>query len=210
MPFFKRIGKLFTRKKREPEVEMPANVRKQVELLKDADAKVRRNAVWMLGCTKHESAIPILLKTLQHPSEDMRQEAASALGVIGQESVIPHLVQALQRDKVPNVRWSAAWALGKIGHESAIPHLVKAFQDQNESVRTNATWAFEQIGHSLKGKTVKGKEAKALQLVGPLFHKMEELTTMRKAYEAALEGRVTEKNARLFVKELRAVKGNLK
>ena len=189
---------------------MPPEVREQVEKLKDADAKVRRNAVWMLGCTKHESAIPILLKTLRDPDETMRQEAASALGVIGQESVIPHLVKILQRDKVPNVRWSAAWALGKIGHESAIPHLVKAFQDRHESVRTNATWAFEQISRSLKGKTVKGKEAKALQLVGPHFHELEELTTMRKAYEAALEGKVTEKNARLFVKQLRAVKGKVK
>ena len=239
MPFFKRIGKLFARKKHEPEA-MPEEVRAQVELLTHSHRKIRESAAMKLGNLKHESAVPSLIKALQDPmahvrrraawalgsikhpaavppliqalndvAEDTRQEAAAALGNIGDASAVLPLANSLM-DRHSLVREYAAGSLGQIGHPSAIPPLSDALHDENEEVRGYAALALGKISRSLKGKTVEGKEAQALQLVAAHFRQNEEVETIQKAFEAALKGKVTKENARLYIKQLRAMKGSLK
>ena len=209
MPLFKRIARLF-RRKRDPR-EMPPEVRKHVKLLQHSDPNVREHAAQELGWerNRHVSALPYLKEALQDPVSIVRWRSADALGKNRDPSAVPHLIKALQ-DPESDVRGEAVWALGEIRHASAIPHLANALRDKNSRVSSAAAEALGKIGNSLQGKTVEGREAKALQLVGQYFNKPEYLGVIRKAYLAALEGKVTPENARLFVKQLRALKGNVK
>ena len=194
---------------RKPKEEMPAQVRKQVEKLKDRDSNARWEAAQLLSEMKHLSSAPHLIKALQDSDEAVRWEAAEALGRIGHPSAIPHLVKALQ-DPHPTVRMFAADALGEVTHVSAVPHLAKALQDEHVNVRKHAAIALGTIGHSIQGKSVRGKEARALQLVAEHFHKPEQPKIIRKALLAALEGKVTAKNVRLYIKQLHALQGSVK
>jgi len=119
-----------------------------------------------------------------------------------------------QVEKLKHLKWntkmSATRALGAIGREIAVSHLARALQDMNLGVRLNVAAAFGEIGRSFQGKEVNRKEARALQLVAEHFHEREEPEVLLKAYRAALKGKVTEKNARLYVKQLRAMRGSLK
>ena len=136
--------------------------------------------------------------------------AASELGESGHPDTVVYLGRALQDDKDLVVRREAAEALGKIGHESAIPYLTSALQDEESSVKHNAAFALGQIGRAIQKKKVREKEAKALQLVGRHFQKSELPVVVRKAYLAALKGTITPENARLYVKQLRALHGSVK
>jgi len=193
--------------RQEPDFEKPP--------LKDIDHELglsaKCTAADILGEIGHESALPVLIQTLRRDSRaDIRMHVATALGKIGHESAVPHLIKALQLDPDWEVMMHAAEALGKIGHESAIPYLVKALKAPEQAMRGTTADSLVKIGWNIQKKEVKGKEAKALQLMGAYFHEEEEAETIRKAYETALAGKVTKKNARLYVKQLRAVKGKLK
>jgi len=197
---------------RKPKEEMPADVREQVEKLeklKDAhDAGLRFNAALALGEIGHASAVPHLITALRDRDSEVRRSAVMALGKIGHPSALPHLAKALADENV-NVGTTAAEALGTLKDVSAVPPLVEALQNDSP-VRWYAADALISIGRAIQGKPVKGKEAKALQLVAPHLRENEEAETIRKAYQAAFEGKVTKENARLYVKQLRAMKGSLK
>ena len=51
------------------------------------------------------------------------------------------------------------------------------------------------------------REGKALLMVGKYFHEREDHKVVVEAYNAALKGLVDESNARLYVKQLRALRG---
>jgi len=173
---------------------------------------------------KPEEKIPFKVrknvKMLQHQDWTVRLGAATALGGIGNASAVLPLAELLQ-DSSATVQTSAAQALGKIGHESAIPHLVKKVQSFHPIIgirphpwqmqaSIDAAKALILIGRSIQEKEVKSKEGKALQLVAEHFHESEEPEIILKAYHAALAGKVTPKNARLYLKQLRAMKGKVK
>jgi len=115
----------------------------------------------------------------------------------------------LLKTMIWTTRFHAADALGNLGHPGAIPQLVEALRDEHHMVSERAAASLAKIGRSLQGKEV-GGEAQALQLVAEHFHEREDPIVVRKAYQAALKGKVTPVNARLFVKQLRALKGNVK
>ena len=132
-------------------------------------------------------------------------------------------VQNLKR-QAWDVRYKAVWALGEIKHESAVEPLIQALKDKNKDVRESATWALDRIVESLEEKRVEGKKLtpegekllKVLALVKPHFTKDQEgritesWEVQARALEAAYNNEIDEKNARLYVKQLRAMKGNLK
>ena len=193
------------------EIKHKSAVPHLIQALKDPVWQVRGHAAEALGKIGHVSAVPNLAKALQGEKEhfEVRWRAATALGKIGHESAVPHLVKALQDEYSP-VREEAVEALGRIGHESAVPSLVKALKDPYLSARLKAVWALGVTGRSIQGKKVKSKEAKALQLVGAYFREKETPKTILKSFHAALEGKVTKENARLYVKQLRALEGSVK
>ena len=142
-----------------------------------------------------------------HPQR--RADAAAMLGQIGGAEVVPALAERL-RDKHSNVRWHAAQALGNIGHVSGDVPLAKALQDEEPNVRKRAAVSLGMIGRAIQGKKVEGKEAKALQMVAEHFHEREEPAIIQKVLQAALKGKITKENARLYVKQLRALQGSVK
>ena len=186
---------------------MPPRVREQVEKLQDRDGGIRASAAYALGYIGHESAIPHLVEALKDRNWYTRSEVVKALGVIGRASVVPHLLQACH-DSNWAVRRQAEATLWTIQHEGVVPHLTKALQDPQ--LRRTAADALLVLGRALQGKEVRGKEAKALQLVAAHFHADEGPKLVEKAYRAALKGKVTKENARLYVKQLRAVEGSVK
>ena len=194
------------------EIGHPSAVPHLIALLQeDLFTSVRFHAASALGKIKDPSAIPALVDTLRDPlaRAELRWNAAEALGEIGHEKIVPHLVKALE-DSNTYVRGRAAVALGRIGHEAAIPHLIKMLEDPASSETLNAEAALVTLGQTLQKKKAGSQEAKALQLVAEHFQPKETASVVRQAYRGALAGKVTKANARLFIKQLRAVKGNVK
>jgi len=144
-----------------------------------------------------------------HPDWDVRNEAISGLSRSRSPLAVPHLVRAL-RDKSETNRETAAHALGNIGDLKAVPHLVRRLKDSSDSVKARAAGALLWMAGKTEGVEVEGKSAKAFQLIAQHIGWQDSPDTIRKAYRAALEGKINEKNARLYVKQLRAMEGSLK
>jgi len=106
------------------------------------------------------------------------------------------------------IRLDAAIQLAEIRHPDAIPALARLLL--RESYAHEAAKALRKTACNLTANEVRTKEEKALQLVGQYFRENEGPNVIHKAYVAALEGKITPKNARLYVKQLRALKGSLK
>ncbi len=92
-----------------------------------------------LGRIADPSARPLLLKTLKHPSPDVRASAARALSLIERKArkvdasfregkLIPAL-RALLDDAKPRVRLSAALALHELGDRDAAPILYELLEE---------------------------------------------------------------------------------
>ena len=231
---------------RKPQEEMPAEVRKQVERLKEPDARTKEDAAFRLSELAHPSAISHLVEAIQvrekyvanwrtlhsavqalenteHPDATrallqllndkrlkVREWAAISLATNKQTEAVEPLKKALVADKRYGMKAMAAWALGEFEELSAIPQLGQALQEKNWDVSTNAASALVKIGKGLQGKTVEEKDAKALQLVAKHLQPDEWRIIAKKALLAALAGKINEQNARLYIKQLRAMKGNVK
>jgi HEAT repeat protein len=78
--------------------------------------KTAENSLGRIG----ESAVPALVRSLNHPDPVLRLRAAKILGRIGPEarSAVPQLVSTLRDPQLP-VRKAAIWALGQIGPDAA-------------------------------------------------------------------------------------------
>ena len=165
---------------REPKEEMPPHVRKHVELLKNSNWYVRVAAAEQLGGFGHPGAVPYLARSL--------------------------------RDEDAEVKMASVDALWKILHPSAIPHLVGVIRlnTSGPEMKEHAAKALKTIGRAIQGKEVERKGAKALQLVAPHLREEDEPELVLKAFRAALRGKITKANARLYVKQLRALQGKLK
>ena len=105
-----------------------------LELLEDADARVRRRAaiaVGRVGLTEGAEPLQALLKD---PDTDVRQMAAFGLGLIGERATSTALVAALG-DEDWRVRGRAAEALGRVGDPAtaaAVGQLATAARDSGK------------------------------------------------------------------------------
>lgn len=143
-----------------------------VELLRDADTRVRRKAGAVIGklysvqasalemekdgcpsviplLAKVESPAPHLVKLLQDKDDGVRARAAAALGKL-KELAAPYAAELLPllRDRAGSVRRSAASSLGMIGmlaaaHGSALADLLR---DTDSGVRVAAAAALGKMG----------------------------------------------------------------
>jgi hypothetical protein len=105
----------------------------------------RVNAIQALLQMGDTIATPVIMKSLQDPSVEVRKAAASALGTLRHEVAIDPLIQALA-DPDGRVRIAAAWALGDIGSPKAVPALIEALHSPDHNLRTVAVDALESIG----------------------------------------------------------------
>lgn len=144
----------------------------QIDLLKDTDWVVRREAAITLGEMADERCVEPLCNALRDGDWQVREVAVDALGQIGSPAV--ELLIRLLRDW--DVRKYAIMALGKIRDERvldplmmqlrndefkddatnalvnlgepALSRLIKALQDKDEMVRKQAVLALGQIKHT--------------------------------------------------------------
>jgi hypothetical protein len=89
-----------------------ADIERNLQLLADADERVRSNAVMQLGRMKAERALDPLAATLAGDrSATVREAAARALGLIGSPKALPALRGAALNDSDRDVRHSAEFAI---------------------------------------------------------------------------------------------------
>jgi HEAT repeats len=89
-----------------------ADVNHHLQMLADADERVRSDSVMQLGRLKATQAIDPLAATLAGDrSATVREAAARALGLIGSPNALPALQRAAQVDNDRDVRRSAQFAL---------------------------------------------------------------------------------------------------
>jgi HEAT repeat protein len=145
----------------------------QIDLLKDPDWAVRREAAITLGEMGDERcveplaralrdgdwqvrevaieglgqigspAVEILLKLLR--DWDVRKYAIAALGKVHDERVLEPLMAQLRNDEFKDDATDALVSLG----EPAVPHLAKALKDKDELVRKQAVLALGRIKSSM-------------------------------------------------------------
>ncbi|NQT12148.1 MAG: HEAT repeat domain-containing protein [Planctomycetes bacterium] len=119
----------------------PDNLEAKARVVK-IDAEDRRDV---------RSAVPDLIKMMQHGDPFVRQAAAEALAAVGDRVALPALIWAVS-DERPEVRIAAANALGQFGSaaEEAVPALREALRSrQNRSapdVRREVATALGEIG----------------------------------------------------------------
>lgn len=115
----------------------------------DADAEVRKSAVWAmhLGGTR---AVEPLIEALHDSDEWVRFGAAIVLSKIGEGAVEP-LITALT-DPMAVVRCNAAETLGRIGDARAVDALAEALRDEDDCVWQHAAVA---LGRMMDARAVK-------------------------------------------------------
>jgi len=193
-----------------PRPNMEQRIKELSKTLDKGELRERALAAEALGKTKHPAAVSRLVRALNYTfSEEVRFNIIQALGETGHPKAVPRLLQMLVIGNRFD-RQQAIIALGQIGHPKAIPELVGELQKKWKEDREHVSMALQNIGENIQNKKVSGKEAKALQFVSPYFLEEEHPNVVLKAYEAALHNKIDPRNVRLYVKQLRAVKGNLK
>jgi len=98
-----------------------------VNALRSADDEVVMYAATALGQTRDASAIPHLIRLVQHPDLNVAQAAIDALGKLRAQSAAAPIEAMLEAD--PWLRFAAAHALGEIGHPGSAHGLMRATQD---------------------------------------------------------------------------------
>jgi cyclophilin family peptidyl-prolyl cis-trans isomerase len=88
------------------------------DLLRDADARIRRRAAIAVGRVGLADGVEPLVRILQDPDPEVRQMAIFALGLLGDTRTTPALLPLLE-DPDWRVRGRAADALGRVGDAAA-------------------------------------------------------------------------------------------
>ncbi len=104
--------------------------------------------VELLGITRSDVVIPLLIKDLENSDCKVREKAAGFLGKIGSEAAIYSLIKALE-DPVQDVEIIAAEALCQIGSESVVSGLMKVLKKSNSNVHWRAAYILQFIGSKI-------------------------------------------------------------
>jgi|ERR1041384_5077509 HEAT repeat protein len=119
-----------------------------IELLKDADKRTRRVAVYVLGETHAKVPIPILIALLKDEDRDTRADIMLQLSFIGPEAraAVPALIEILSGND-NYLRGHAASALGGIGADAkpAAPILFNMLRDPDAHMRSSAAYALRKV-----------------------------------------------------------------
>ena len=107
-------------------------------MLHGEDARLRAEAVELIGQLGEASDGEVLVHALSDPSAEVRARVAAALGRLGAAAGASALREALG-DRIYFVRLHAARALGRLGEPQAVPTLLdQARGDQFEAARSAA------------------------------------------------------------------------
>lgn len=151
----------------------------------EKNANVRVWAAQILGRLGDPRAVQPLLSRASDRSEQVRMSVAEALGKLGDQRAVNELMMIARRDPVSPVRAEAARALGALGDPTVVEGLVTLLGDPDYWTRLRAIEALELIRPkdtsaldlALRDDSaeVRGRAAVALQRIGVLDHRVEEL-----------------------------------
>jgi HEAT repeat protein/Flp pilus assembly protein TadD len=116
-----------------------------IDLLKDEDADVRKNAALALSQRASGAQTELLVKMLSDSIPFVRLQAVITLGRLKIVSAVPWLVKMLKTDRNFKIRSAVITSLGHIGDKSGIPTLQGALRDRDSRVRANAVEAVEEV-----------------------------------------------------------------
>lgn len=136
------------------EEEVKDEIDIQIDLLKDSDWVVRREAVVTLGEMADERCVEPLCKALRDGDWQVREAAVEALANVGSPAV--ELLIKLLRDW--DVRKYAIQSLGKIKDERVLEPLVA--QLRSDEFREDATTALSELGKPAVERLVKALKDK--------------------------------------------------
>ena len=158
-----------------------------------------------------KTAMPEIKKAVKSNISFVRENMAWALRpeIFKNKEAVP-LLLGMVNDDSWEIRRNAIASLGQHRDLRALPALTKALEDPQSLVGETAASFTYWVIRNLGKKEQENKIVNALSLVHSHLRAEDDAKIMRKAYLAALKGKVTKENARLFVKQLRAVKGNVK
>ena len=200
-----------------------------VKALQHEDPRMRVLAAQVLGKKGRTQAIPHLAERIREDSDhDVIRNAAHALGEIGHASAIKPLTEAVTGYFDPGITQAAFFSMGQIGDSQALPLLLQRMSRNmkppedvsrawtyDPNVRNAAAEAVYKILEKARerrpgGKSLRDENVKKLLPVHEHVREEDDSELKAHAYQAALEGKVTEKNARLYLKQLRALEGKVK
>jgi hypothetical protein len=125
-----------------------------LRILDEGGPAARREAAWVLGSRKAESAVGPLTRLLA--DKESGSMAAVALGSIGSPAALHSLAEALAEEPV-NLRRAAAFALSRSGSRAALDVLKRAERDADAEVRF---WAGSALGSLERTDDAAAPEAK--------------------------------------------------
>ena len=103
------------------------NISALVSALRSSDDDVAMYAATALGEARDPSAVPHLIRLVQHPDLNVAQAAIDALGKLRAQSAAAVIETMLEAD--PWLRFAAAHALGEIGHPGSVHALMRGAND---------------------------------------------------------------------------------
>ncbi len=106
--------------------------------------RLRASAVYAMGRNSGPYWLPLLLKELDSPEEEIRYEAAGACGELREEEATPCLIR-LTDDPDTGVQLAAIRALGMVGGKEAREHLQQCLNHPSEPARDAAEQALEEL-----------------------------------------------------------------
>ena len=174
------------------------------------DAQVPDYARSTLGAIRTETAIPGLLKALEHSIFEVRSTAAFVLGKIGSEAAIPALIKAWAGDDFM-VRKVAVTAVGQIASEAAIPDLLEAMKHEKAIVRIAAVVALGNIRskiaipvllQTIEGNDESSVREAAVEALGKIATANDDNSSVREAAVAALGKNATEAAIPILIQTL--------
>ncbi|WP_226579773.1 HEAT repeat domain-containing protein [Microseira wollei] len=122
------------------------------EEFNSGNADPKKDDLQLLGHTKNDAAIPLLIRALSESDWIVRSEAVSQIGLLGiwlnsdvLENAVTALINIMQDDPETSVRSSAALHLGFIGDSRAIPVLIEALSKDDLVVRSSVADALGRL-----------------------------------------------------------------
>jgi HEAT repeat protein len=112
---------------------------------KSLDEYQRAFFIRMLGKAGHGEQVDVLIESLVHEVNQVREAAAEALGWIGDPRAYDALL-ALLTDESDQLREVGIEALGRVGDQRAVAPIIAALKDPSEWVRRAAAEALGNLG----------------------------------------------------------------
>ena len=132
------------------ELHDPAALDKLISIVSDTatPAPLYDAAANALAKMQNPRAVPILVKLLGSPKENIRWASADALGGLGVADAVKPLAAVALKDSNPEIRVVALASLSKIGDKSALETLVDALSDKEKRVADQALRSLIQVADS--------------------------------------------------------------